>query len=148
MEHTHSLRSRGLTAVLVCAVAALAAAQTTITPPPNNYTPEQDVELGRKAAADARQQLPIMRDDAVASYIDDVGHRLNLDGPAASSGPALDRREEAHRHRSSCRHYQRIGGRCREREGDDERREHTTGIYGNGARYSSKSLASPWSRFV
>ena len=76
MNRTHSLRSRGLTAVFVCTVAALAAAQTTITPPPNNYTPEQDVELGRKAAADARQQLPIMRDDAVASYIDDLGHRL------------------------------------------------------------------------
>ena len=76
MNRTHSLRSRGLTALLVCAAAALATAQTNITAPPNTYTPEQDVELGRKAAADARQQLPIMRDDAVSSYIDDLGHRL------------------------------------------------------------------------
>jgi len=76
MNSMHTLRSRGLASLLVCMSAALVAAQTAIAPPPNNYTPEQDVELGRKAAADARQQLPIMHDDAVASYIDEVGHRL------------------------------------------------------------------------
>jgi Zn-dependent protease with chaperone function len=55
---------------------ALASAQTKIVPPDNNYTPAQDVELGRQAAAEARQQLPILRDDAVASYIEDLGRRL------------------------------------------------------------------------
>ena len=63
-------------AVVVAALTALVSAQTRIPPPPNHYTPAQDVELGRKAAADARQQLPIMHDDAVTSYIDDVGRRL------------------------------------------------------------------------
>ena len=63
-------------AVVVAAATALVSAQTRITPPANNYTPAQDVELGRKAAADARQQLPIMHDDAVTSYVDDVGRRL------------------------------------------------------------------------
>jgi len=63
-------------AVVVAAATTLVSAQTRIPPPPNNYTPAQDVELGRKAAADARQQLPIMRDDAVTSYVDDVGRRL------------------------------------------------------------------------
>src|SRR3954463_3796455 len=63
-------------AAVVLAATALVSAQTRIPPPPNNYTPAQDVELGRKAAADARQQLPIMRDDAVSSYIDDIGKRL------------------------------------------------------------------------
>jgi beta-barrel assembly-enhancing protease len=61
----------------VLAVAAVAVfAQTRIVPPPNNYTPAQDVELGRKAAADARQQLPVMRDDLVSSFIDGLGKRL------------------------------------------------------------------------
>src|SRR5262249_2027787 len=63
-------------AILVLAAAAILGAQTRIDPPSNNYTPAQDVELGRKAAAEARQQLPIMRDDAVSSLIDDIGRRL------------------------------------------------------------------------
>ena len=71
-----SFRHIHVAAVAVVAAATLVSAQTRIAPPPNNYTPEQDVELGRKAAADARQQLPIMHDDAVSSYIDDIGKRL------------------------------------------------------------------------
>jgi beta-barrel assembly-enhancing protease len=54
----------------------LAGAQTKITAPKNNYTPAQDVELGKQAAAEARKQLPIMRDDAVSSYLEDIGGRL------------------------------------------------------------------------
>src|SRR3954447_15224379 len=61
---------------------AVASGQTKITPPKNNYTPAQDVELGRKAAAEARQQLPIMRDDAVSSYIQEIGRRLEDGIPA------------------------------------------------------------------
>jgi len=57
-------------------VAAMFAGQTAIVPPENKYTPAQDVELGQKAAQQAREQLPIMRDDAVTSYIEDVGRRL------------------------------------------------------------------------
>src|SRR5437667_2862193 len=56
--------------------ATLLASQTQITPPDNKYTPAQDVELGLQAAAEARQQLPVMRDDAVTSYIEDIGRRL------------------------------------------------------------------------
>jgi Zn-dependent protease with chaperone function len=68
--------SRGLVAVAFVLATVLGNAQTRITPPDNNYTPAQDVELGRQAAAEARQQLPILRDDAVASYVDDIGRRL------------------------------------------------------------------------
>src|SRR5262245_51611264 len=70
------LRRSHATAILVLAASAILGAQTRIEPPSNNYTPAQDVELGRKAAAEARQQLPIMRDDAVSSLIDDIGRRL------------------------------------------------------------------------
>jgi predicted Zn-dependent protease len=55
---------------------ALLAAQTVITPPNNNYSPAEDVKLGLEAAAQAEQQLPIMRDDAVTSYVEGIGRRL------------------------------------------------------------------------
>jgi Zn-dependent protease with chaperone function len=57
-------------------LSGLLAAQTVVTPPENKYTPAQDVELGRKAAVEARQQLPLLRDDAVVSYVENLGHRL------------------------------------------------------------------------
>ncbi len=66
---------------------ALASAQTKITPPDNKYTPVQDVELGRQAATEARQQLPVMRDDAVASYVEDIGRRLVAAIPAELQHP-------------------------------------------------------------
>jgi Zn-dependent protease with chaperone function len=55
---------------------ALLAAQTVITPPRNNYSPADDVKLGQEAAAQAEQQLPIMRDDAMTSYLEGIGRRL------------------------------------------------------------------------
>src|SRR5262249_21869461 len=69
-------------AILVVAASVTLSAQTRIEPPDNKYTPAQDVELGRKAAAEARQQLPIMHDDAVSSLIDDIGKRLVAAIPA------------------------------------------------------------------
>jgi hypothetical protein len=76
---------------LVAALAltsSLVSAQTKVTPPKNSYTPAQDVELGRQAAAEARQQLPILRDDGVSSYLEDIGRRL------ADATPADLRRPE------------------------------------------------------
>ncbi len=56
--------------------ATLVASQTQITPTDNKYTVAQDLELGQKAAAEARQQMPVMRDDAVTSYVEEIGRRL------------------------------------------------------------------------
>src|SRR6185295_10968473 len=64
-----------VTAALVLA-STLLSAQTKIVPPKNSYTAAQDVELGQKAAAEARQQLPVLRDDGITSYLDGVGRRL------------------------------------------------------------------------
>jgi beta-barrel assembly-enhancing protease len=61
--------------VLSCALAT-ASAQTKVTPDRNKYTPAQDVELGQRAAAEARQQLPMLNDDRVDDYVEDVGRRL------------------------------------------------------------------------
>lgn len=66
---------------------ALVTAQTVITPPSNKYTPAQDVELGRDAAAQARQQLPILRDESISSYVNNVGQRLVAAIPAEFRHP-------------------------------------------------------------
>src|SRR5438093_12865819 len=71
------LKSRSASVAVALALSStLVAAQTQITAPNNSYTPAQDVELGQKAAAEARQQLPVMRDDEVTSYVEDIGRRL------------------------------------------------------------------------
>jgi len=54
----------------------LVGAQTVITPSKNKYTPAQDVELGRQAAAEVEQQLPILRDGDVTSSVGAIGRRL------------------------------------------------------------------------
>jgi len=69
-----SVQSQTIVAILLSA--AIASAQTRIVPPDNNYPVSDDVELGRKAAAEVRQQLPILRDDLVNSYVENVGRRL------------------------------------------------------------------------
>src|SRR5262249_9126191 len=68
---------RGVAVIpIVLATTLVGRAQTVITPPDNCYGPAQDVGRGREAAAQARQQLPVLRDDNVSSYVDDVGRRL------------------------------------------------------------------------
>jgi hypothetical protein len=76
MKSTLRTTSRGVAAIAIVLATVLATAQTRITPPPNNYSPAQDVELGREAAAQARQQLPVLRDDNVSSYLEELGQRL------------------------------------------------------------------------
>jgi beta-barrel assembly-enhancing protease len=67
--------------------AHLAAAQTAISAPKNKYTPQQDVELGRDAAAEVEQQLPILHDDNVTSYVQEIGQRLVNAIPASQQHP-------------------------------------------------------------
>src|SRR5512134_1357259 len=69
------------TSALVPAIAAVMialplAAQTRITPPKNSYTPAQDVELGRQAAAEVRQQLPILDEERTENLVERIGERL------------------------------------------------------------------------
>ncbi len=62
--------------VAVLASVSLASAQTTITAPKNKYKVSEDVKLGREAANQVEEQLPIMRDEQVESYIQRLGERL------------------------------------------------------------------------
>jgi hypothetical protein len=65
------------TIVLVVALStALLAAPTKVTPPTNKYTPAEDVRLGAEAAEEAERQLPVMKNDAITSYIERIGEDL------------------------------------------------------------------------
>ena len=67
-------------AVLVGAGPALA--QTEIKLPKNKYTPKQDVELGRKGAAEVRKQYPIIEERSITRYLTELGDRLVAAAPA------------------------------------------------------------------
>jgi hypothetical protein len=46
------------------------AAQTPIEPRNNRFSPQEDVKLGREAAAEIRQQLPMLTEGAVTSFVE------------------------------------------------------------------------------
>ncbi|MEQ1869693.1 MAG: M48 family metallopeptidase [Vicinamibacterales bacterium] len=64
------------TAAALALGATLLTAQTRIVAPDNKSPVSDDVKLGKEAADEARKQLPLMRDDAVTSYVEDLGRRL------------------------------------------------------------------------
>src|SRR5215208_5865061 len=53
-----------------------ALAQTQIKYHSNKYSVQDDVKLGRQAAQEAESQFPLLRDETVQSYVEDVGRRL------------------------------------------------------------------------
>lgn len=66
-------------------VSASAAAQTRIDPDKNRFSPAQDVELGRRAAAELRRELPLVRDRQ--SEVGRIGERLVAAIPARLRQP-------------------------------------------------------------
>lgn len=65
-----------LTLVAICVMPLSAMAQTQIKLHSNKYSIQDDVKLGRQAAQEAESQFPLLRDQAVQSYVEDVGRRL------------------------------------------------------------------------
>jgi Zn-dependent protease with chaperone function len=57
-------------------------AQTEIKLPKNKFTPQQDVELGREAAAEVRKQYPVIENEKIAHYLTKLGDRLVAAAPA------------------------------------------------------------------
>jgi beta-barrel assembly-enhancing protease len=57
-------------------VSAPAAAQTRIDADENRFSPAEDVELGRRAVAELRGELPIVRDRQIENYVGRIGERL------------------------------------------------------------------------
>src|SRR4026208_2173362 len=69
-------------AVLSLSVVAVVA-QTTFKLAKNKYTPQQDVELGRQAAAEVRKQYPVITDQRIATYLTTLGDRLVAVAPSS-----------------------------------------------------------------
>ena len=65
------------------------AAQTAIKLPKNKFTPQQDVELGLKAAAEIRQQYPMIQDGEISRYLASLGDRLGPGLPQADVPAAI-----------------------------------------------------------
>ena len=63
-----------LVAITVMPFSALA--QTQIKYHSNKYSVQDDIKLGRQAAQEAESQFPLLRDETVRSYVENVGRRL------------------------------------------------------------------------
>ncbi len=77
-------------ALVFTLVATTVVAQTKVTPPKNKYTIEQDVKIGREAAAEVRQQYPVITDDQIDGYLDRLGQRLVGAAPADLNRPQFE----------------------------------------------------------
>jgi beta-barrel assembly-enhancing protease len=79
-----------LVLVLFLAPDAIRAQGTRIDMPKNRYTVEQDVELGRQAAKEVAQQMPLLPENSDADrYVEEVGRRLVAAVPAQFRQPAF-----------------------------------------------------------
>ncbi len=91
MISKHSNRIKRLVAWLtVFAVFAMPVAvfsQTQIKYHSNKYKPTDDFKVGRQAAAEVEQQLPILNDTEATSYVSRVGQRLVSSIPAEFQHP-------------------------------------------------------------
>jgi hypothetical protein len=76
MLSTHQYARVIAAAAITIAFAGDTFAQTKIVAPDNNYSVADDVKLGREAADEVKDELPILGDDRVDDYVEDIGRRL------------------------------------------------------------------------
>jgi Zn-dependent protease with chaperone function len=79
VNHQHrraQLLTAGLMVLALLAAPLATLAQTRISYHSNKYKVTDDVRAGQEAAAQAEQQLPILRDSDVTEYVNRVGQRL------------------------------------------------------------------------
>lgn len=85
MNRSAQFVSRPVLALMLALSLAVgvAEAQTKVNPGWNMFSPQQDVEIGAQSAAQAEQQLPILRDREVENYVNGIGQKLavNAGGP-------------------------------------------------------------------
>ena len=62
-------------------------AQTQINYHSNKYSVQDDIKLGRQAAQEAEGQFPLLRDETVRSYVENVGRRLVSSIPSEFQHP-------------------------------------------------------------
>lgn len=77
-------------AVVITLAATTVAAQTKVTPPKNKYSPQQDVQIGREAASEVRQQYPLISDSQIRNYLERLGDRLVDAAPAELNNPVFE----------------------------------------------------------
>src|ERR1041384_1239309 len=77
-----------LVAISVMPFSALA--QTQIKYHSNKFSIQDDVKLGRQAAQEAENQFPLLRDETVRGYVEDVGRRLVSSIPSEFQHPEFD----------------------------------------------------------
>src|SRR5690349_17340831 len=63
-------------AVMVMLATTVSLAQTKVTAPKNKYSLQDDVKLGREAAAEVSKEMPMLRDERVEAYVERIGERL------------------------------------------------------------------------
>src|SRR5688572_20770830 len=73
-----SRRGARIAAVLTLSLSltTFTVAQTKISAPKNNYSPADDVKLGREAAAEVAKELPLLNDERTEDYVETVGRSL------------------------------------------------------------------------
>ena len=69
-------RAAAIVGVTVLLSAGALWGQTVVTAPQNKYSPAEDVQLGRQAAAEVERQLPMLNDGTVEEFIDGLGAHL------------------------------------------------------------------------
>ena len=89
MQNRKAARAAALAAATAAAVTALSA-QTAIKLPKNKFTPKQDVEIGREAAAEVRKQYPVIKDERLTRYLSTLGDRLVAAAPAELKQPEYE----------------------------------------------------------
>ena len=86
---TASTKVAAIALALSVSASALVA-QTVIKVPKNRFTPQQDVELGREAAAEVRKQYPVIQDEKIQTYLTKLGDRLVAAAPEELKNPAYE----------------------------------------------------------
>jgi Zn-dependent protease with chaperone function len=82
--------TRALSAAFALLLSASVAAQTEIKLPKNRYSPEDDVKLGREAAAEVRRQYPIIENGQIADYLSALGRELVEAAPPELNRPEFE----------------------------------------------------------
>ena len=77
-------------ALVIMLTATTVVAQTKVTPPKNKYSPEQDVQIGREAAAEVRKEYPLINDSQVKGYLERLGDRLVEAAPRELNNPVFE----------------------------------------------------------
>jgi len=70
------MRHAAATAIVVLSSISLLVGQTKIVAPDNKYSISEDVTAGREAAKQVEEQLPLMNDSQVQSFVSHIGERL------------------------------------------------------------------------